>query len=162
MSTYTYLSRSIPRNTLTYPAFSFLFTYFTSKLYPSRYFPSPSFKPKLSSVISACFLPSQPPSFSAPLLFLLPSMYLSPSPRLPAALHLHSFVPSLEWDSFLCRLIVREEKWELETRRGTKQAFDSNGIMRWVSGGLNIEIMDRKSKMSNGHLNRSQATLNQS
>lgn len=71
------------------------------------------------------------PFFSAPFLFvLLSDMCLCPSSCLPATLHLHPSILSSEWVSFLCRLIVKEEKWEHETVRGTKQAFDSNGIMR--------------------------------
>lgn len=122
----------------------------------------------LPSKLLTLFFQIQNPTFqNSPLLAIPFTRPLSTS--FVPCLSLSSFAPFYSSSSPVCpedwmRLIsppahCQREKWEHETLRDTKQAFDSNGIMRW---GLNIKITEEKCEMSNGHLNRGLVTLYQS
>lgn len=70
--------------------------------------------------------------------------FLSPC-LVPATHRLLSSILNIELDTFYCWLIVRErEKCEHETLRDTKQAFDSNWIMR-----LGLIIKNNGGEMQN-------------
>lgn len=112
------------------------FSTLCSFLFFSPFLCSPS--PHLSALLSS------PVSLSSALclILLLSSQCLCLSSLVsPVSLHLHPSLLSSERGSFHCRLICQGEKWECTTLRDTKQAFDSNGIMRWR---LNIKITEGK------------------